>query len=398
MNNSLKNFAWFFVGLILIINGCNNDPTSVGSNLLQDANKIKLYEYNTQLENSSQKSSTFHQNVLLGISDKLILGKNSYSESYILFRFNVYLADSLINKIKDNKLQIAETWMDMKVKYSLGEKSLPFDFSVHQIRKTWSSEHFNIDSLTVLNYDANDISFSRSINDTLVKFNLQPNSVFEWLKYSVDTLSAPKNNGILLKPSFSTQRFLGFEGIQLSNNADAPTLYIVLEQPSVFKDTIAVSPYMDIHAVKGQEINTISDIVLQGGFAHRGFLFFDLSSLPKGIIVSKAILELSVDSINTVDGVPASDSILVKILNDSTKKTYTADSSIYTILSRSGNLYSGDISWIVQKWISGSNENKGIELSLTDEKSSVARIWLYGSKETNTSLRPRLKIYYLQNK
>lgn len=387
-----------FLFLLVIVYGCNSDPTSVGSNLLQDANKIKLNEFNTQTANILSSSLTFEKKIVLGTSDKLILGKNSYSESYILLQYNIYLADTLVSKIKNNNLQVTETWMVMKTKYSLGNNSLPFDFTVHQIRSDWNTAGFNRDSLTKLIYDANDISFSRIITDTLVTFNLQPQPVFEWLKYIADTLSAPKNYGIIFKPTPNTNRFLGFQGTLLSNDSDVPRIYIVVEQPSVFKDTIIVAPYMDTHAVISKEINEKNDIVLQGGIAYRGFLFFDLSTLPKGIIINKATLELNVDSTKTFDGNPASDSILVRVLKDSVNKTFTSDSSVYTILSRNGNVFSGDISWIVQKWVSNSEENQGLELSLADEKSSAARIWLYGSKESNSLIRPRLKIFFLQNK
>ncbi|MEJ5349966.1 MAG: DNRLRE domain-containing protein [Melioribacteraceae bacterium] len=396
MNKFLLKHKQIFIYLILtlFLVACNNDPTSVGSELLQDVNKIKLNEFNTQKENVKLSSNTFKKKITLGVSDKLILGKNSYIESYILLSFNIYLADSIVTKIKDNKLRVAETWMDMKVKYSLGDKNLPFDFTVHQVRKNWGSDAFNYDSLKILNYDANDVSYSRSITDTLVKFNLAPNTVFEWLKYSVDTTLAPPNYGLLFKPTSATQRLLGFKGYQLNNDPDVPTLYIVLEQPSVFKDTILVSPYMDIHVVNGADVYSLNDIVLEGGLGYKGFLFFDLSSLPKNIIISKATLELNVDSLKSFDGSPSSDSIIVKVLKDSISKSYTSDSSYYAILSRNGNTFSGDISWMVQKWVSGQEDNQGLELSLADEKSSAARIWIYGSKQSE-ALRPRLKIYYL---
>jgi len=387
-----KIFIYLILALFLI--ACNNDPTSVGSDLLQDVNKIKLNEFNTQKENVKLSSNTFKKKITLGVSDKLILGKNSYIESYILLSFNIYLADSIVTKIKDNKLRVAETWMDMRVKYSLGDKNLPFDFTVHQVRKNWGSDAFNYDSLKILSYDANDVSYSRNITDSLVIFNLVPNAVFEWLKYSVDTTLAPPNYGLLFKPTPATQRLLGFKGYQLTNDPDVPTLYIVLEQPSVFKDTILVSPYMDIHVVNGADVYSPNDIVLEGGLGYKGFLFFDLSSLPKNIIISKATLELSVDSLKSFDGNPSSDSIIVKVLKDSVSKSYTSDSSYYAILSRSGNTFSGDISWMVQKWVSGQDENQGLELSLADEKSSAARIWIYGNKQPE-ALRPRLKIYYL---
>lgn len=391
---NLRFIILYFV-IAILLTGCNSNPTSVGSELLGNEGKLNFNIYNSQQENTKRNSYTYRKNLTLGVSDKLLLGKNSYAESYILLRFSVALADSVINKLKQNKLQLVNAWMYMKVKYSLGDKFLPFDFTVHRIRKDWGSDKFNYDSLKVLAYDASDISSSKNITDSLVTFNLSTDVVFDWLKYSVDSTSAPKNYGLLFKPTPNTQRFLGFKGYRLGSDSDVPLLYIVYEEPSVFKDTIFVSPYMNIHVVNGTEINSNNDIVLQAGLGYKGYLFFDLSSLPRNIIVNKATLELSVDSSKTIDGNPASDSIVVKILGDTLNKTYTRDSSFYSILSRTGNTFSGDISWIVQKWINGQAVNQGLELYLADEISSIARIWIHGSKSSE-ALRPRLKIYYIQ--
>lgn len=397
MNKFLKNlrFIILYFVIAILLTGCNSNPTSVGSELLGNEGKLNFNIYNSQQENTKRNSYTYRKNLTLGVSDKLLLGKNSYAESYILLRFSVALADSVINKLKQNKLQLVNAWMYMKVKYSLGDKFLPFNFTVHRIRKDWGSDKFNYDSLKVLAYDASDISSSKNITDSLVTFNLSTDVVFDWLKYSVDSTSAPKNYGLLFKPTPNTQRFLGFKGYRLGSDSDVPLLYIVYEEPSVFKDTIFVSPYMNIHVVNGTEINSNNDIVLQAGLGYKGYLFFDLSSLPRNIIVNKATLELSVDSSKTIDGNPASDSIVVKILGDTLNKTYTRDSSFYSILSRTGNTFSGDISWIVQKWINGQAVNQGLELYLADEISSIARIWIHGSKSSE-ALRPRLKIYYIQ--
>jgi hypothetical protein len=76
----------------------------------------------------------------------------------------------------------------------------------------------------------------------------------------------------------------------------------------------------------------------------------------------------------------------------------TADSNYSTILKRNKNLFSGDITWMVQKWIGKLSDNYGVRLSLADETSSAARIVLYGNKESNPLLRPRIKLVYTQKK
>ncbi|KAF0140040.1 MAG: hypothetical protein FD122_2801 [Stygiobacter sp.] len=136
-------------------------------------------------------------------------------------------------------------------------------------------------------------------------------------------------------------------------------------------------------------------IYLQGSIGVRSVLSFDISKLPKNIILNKATLELTVDDnpAQTSDGTPASDSITVQTLKDSVAKELTSDSLYFAYLKRTGNIYSGDIAWMVQKWIKG-DANQGIILALPDENYSASRIAIFNSKVTDKALRPRLKLIY----
>jgi len=213
-----------------------------------------------------------------------------------------------------------------------------------------------------------------------------------------DSTAAPKNYGIIFKPKPSTQKILGFLGIIGTSSSNESMLNIILERPSTgYKDTINVSPYEDVHVVTGSLPTASSDFYLEGGYMLKSKLFFDVSSLPKNSIVNKAILDLTVDESQSLDGSLKSDSMYVQLLADSTTMKLTGDSTYSVLLVRTGNVFSGDISWIVQKWLSGVS-NQGIIMSLVDEYTSAARIAFYGSKDPNKALRPKLKITYMQKK
>lgn len=161
-----------------------------------------------------------------------------------------------------------------------------------------------------------------------------------------------------------------------------------------------MSPLVDIHVVTGSVPTQNQFIYLQGGLVSRGFLSFDLSSLPKEIIVNSAKLELTVDTLKSFNGVPASDSIEVKALKDSVAKTFTSDSLIVSVLKKTNNIYSGEITWLIQRWLSSTiaGVNQGMQLSLADEVRSASRIVIHGSRSTDLLKRPRLKIVYMQKK
>lgn len=391
-------FSFLIISIFsLFLIACNDKPTSIGSDLLPTEDQISFSEYDTRIENVIQKSDFYEKKILLGSAYKVIVGKNTHSESSALMQFNVYLSDSLKQYALNNQLTINRAWIELPLTYWLGNKNLPFDFSVHNINSPWSPVGFNRDSLNSLNYNPIDISSERKITDTLITFDLTPDAVLSWLIAQADTNSGKFNRGFFMKPSNSSQRFIGFNAVRFIDDSKLPLFYIGFETPTNYKDTIVVTPYTDIHVVESNLPSSTDDILLQGGFATQGSIFFDVSSLPKDIIINKAELELWVNLVNTIDGEPKSDTIGVRVYKDFNEKTFTADSSTITILKREEDKFIGDIGWIVQKWLSDSStQNQGINLFLYDQLESVAQISLYGSNTTDLALKPRLRIVYLQ--
>jgi hypothetical protein len=385
--------------LILIFSSCNDEPTSVGYNLLPEDGKIQFKQLDSKDTPISQSSSTFEAKLNLGTSPYIILGKNANLESVVLMQFSPAFADSMVIYYKSNKVKIKKAWMEMRRAYKLGDETQNFDFTLHQIRKNWTSTGFDKDSLVLLTYDSKNVASSKVLADTLLKFDIEPEVIEQWLKYRVDTLSAPKNYGLLMKPTANTQRFIGFIAFGETITSDLPTLKIQYEQNSKV-DSLYSTPYMDVHVVTGSFPKQPDYIYLQGGLTNRGFLSFNISSLPKDIIINSAKLELTIDTLKSINGQPLSDSIDVRALKDSVSKALSGDSLIVSVLKRNKNIYSGEITWLIQKWISSTepNINQGMMLSLTDEQRSLAKLAIYGSNAAEVINRPRLKIVYIQKK
>jgi hypothetical protein len=390
--------SFFAVALTVVFISCNQDPTSVGSNLVSEQDQFTFNQLDSYESNLSQKSSLFQITPKLGTSQYVLLGKTSYAESSMLLLYNIYLPDSLLARLKAGELFVKSASMKMVPRYTLGDNSAPFDFSIYQIRSPWTETGFSRDSLSQLSFDANDTKSNLVMTDTTINFDLNTNVVKEWLMHKADSTASPKNFGIIFKPKSSTQKILGFRGTLSTAATSESILNVILERPATgYKDTLNVLPYEDIHVVTGTLPSSGSNFYLEGSFSLRGTLFFDISSLPKNSIVNKAILDLNVDESKSLDGSLKSDSLLVQLLADSTSRRLTSDSVYTVLLKRTGNLFSGDISWIVQKWVSGA-DNQGVVISLLDEYSSAARIAFYGSRDPNKVLRPELKITYMQKK
>ncbi len=388
----------FAVALTVIFISCNQDPTSVGSNLVSEQDQFTFNQLDSYQSDISQKSAWSQVTPKLGTSQYILLGKTSYAESSLLLLYNIYVPDSLLTRLKAGELLVKSASMKMIPRYTLGDKSAPFDFSIYQVRSPWTEIGFNRDSLSQLSYDQSDIKSNLTMTDTTLNFNLSTNAVKEWLLRKADSTAAPKNYGIIFKPKPSTQKILGFLGIIGTSSSNESILNVILERPSTgYKDTINVSPYEDVHVVTGSLPNAGTDFYVEGGYMLKSNLFFDVTSLPKNSIVNKAILDLTVDESQSLDGSLKSDSMYVQLLADSTTMKLTSDSSYSVLLQRTGNVFSGNISWIVQKWLSGV-ANQGMIVSLVDEYTSAARIAFYGSKDPNKALRPKLKITYMQKK
>jgi hypothetical protein len=286
--------------------------------------------------------------------------------------------------------------MTMNTTYLLGNKDAAFDFTVHQIRNTdWGTYTFTRDSLSKMTYDGTDISSSHQFTDTTISFNVNKNVVTEWLKAMYDSANTPKNCGIIIKPTSGTAKMRGTYTPESTTTSDYMVLHFELERIPALStnDTTYVTPAYFTTVSKELKTPPSNYFSLQGGYSYRGFLSFDIASLPKNIIISKALLELTQNADLSLDSSPSSATVTIAMFADSTTKAYTSDSLYTASITKSGSIYTGDISWMVQKWVK-ETENQGLELVLTDEYSTASRIVFYNSKDADKTKRPRLKIYY----
>lgn len=387
------------VTLVISIISCSKDPTSTGEKLVSGSDIISTAIFDSNPANIYQKTSNYDFVLKTGLSSQLILGASDYGQSNILMKFNMTLTDTLLKYLNLNTLVLQSAWVTMDSTYSLGSETAPFDFYAYNITDYNSGQYwelgFDRDSVSLLKYDNTNQNVNPSpavLESNIMQFNVNTNMVMGWVKAQNQINSTTdKNLGMLLTPKPGTNRFLGFDAV-----TNAPVLHCAFLLPTQVMDTAKVTTNFVLHYFTPKTFSTKPDeFVLEGSESTRGTLFFDLSSLPKLSLFNRAILTLTVDTLNTIDGTPSSNSIKVQLFADSSVKKL-ADSSNVSTLVRSGNQYIGDVDWIVQKWSNGKVLNQGLLLSLTDELTSVARIAIYSSTAQNKDLRPRLKLYYIQ--
>jgi len=380
----------------MLFYACDDDPTSLGVDLLPDSDFLELVHTNSRELNLQQKVSVFTDSISTGSSSRILLGKYDNLEAWMLIKFNFVLPDSITNALKNNELTIIDSWIELQPNYILGDSVFTnFMFSVYRINARWNPNTFTADSLDMLDYDNTDLADNFSYSDTTIQFAFSQDVAFGWLKRQIDD-TQPDDNGILFVPR-TDNMVLGFQGLVFNPQDPQPELKIVLEKQNEFIDTISATPTSDVHIIKGTQPQAIpGTFILQDGLPQRAKYWIDLSKLPQNTAINKATLTFYVNTEATVQGSEKSDSLALYVYSDSLKNSIEKNYG-RVILKREFDTYTGDVTSYVQRWINGL-DNQGIRLNLTDEARALSKIVLYSPAVADTNKKPLLEIDYLKKK
>ena len=381
-----------FVLVSLIHFSCSDSPSSLGSDLLSQ-DLINILELDSANDSLFQSASVYKKVIELSSANRLLLGKKDNIEAGILIKFLIFFADSIKQQLTNNELSVLSAKVEFTKNYTFGNSTVPIDFSVHKINNNWSTG-FTSDSLAILTYDANDISFSKTFSDSINGFNFDTQTALNWLKASADS-SIPIDNGLYIKPAMSSEKIVGFQALTIED-LTIPSLKIIIQKTGVYSDTLSYFPSVDLSVVSGSlpDVGT-ENIGIQAGLNSEARLFFDLSSLPKDIVVNYAQLILTVDTIKTITGSSFTNSVRVNYITDSTN--LAIDSTFSLFLDRDGSTFKGSVTSFIQRTLIESN-NQGLLLSASDKLNGVELFAIKGSNAAALAERPNLQIIYTSKK
>lgn len=394
---SVRAFLIFLV--VLIVVSCQDDPGSLGDDLIPDRDRIEIKEINSTDENFDQKSYSYSGDSLgLGASQTVLLGKHSNVESILLTRYIYTLPDSIEDKILADSINILDSWVEMRKVYEIGDASGIFGFTANEITSQWTSVGFEADSLDFLQTNPQNVASDIQTTDSTITFKLDNTLLMEWIVANANGTNSSVY-GLIYKPTPETNKVFGFPALSSSISITSlPTIYTIVEAPGVFVDTVTAIPTADIHVIRSSYPSVSNNnLVLQAGIPVRTNLWFDVSSMPADVIINEAELVLQYDSLSSSVGTISSDSLTVSMLSDSAAHKLNENYSSI-ILRRSGNEYSGKITGYVQKWLEDPKENQGMQIKVTVEMRTTNKVELYSSKNDNPALRPRLSIIYTGRK
>lgn len=393
INLSNRTFILLFLITISLLHiSCSDSPSSIGSNLLSQ-DLINVLQLDSVKDSLFQSSSVSKKVIALSNANRLLLGKKANVEAGILIKFLIYFADSTKQQLLNNEITVTSAKIEFTKNYTFGDSAAQIDYNVYKINSSWSTG-FTSDSLSLLSFDANDVSFSKTFSDTINSFYFDNQIALSWLKANADTNLAAVN-GLYIKPSANSEKIIGFQALSVED-VPIPALKIVIQKGEVYTDTVRFFPSIDISVVSGSlpDVGT-ENFGIQSGLNSEARLFFDLSSLPEGIVVNYAQLTLTIDTLKTVTGSSYTNSLRVNYLTDSV--SLLIDSSFALFLDREQNTFKGSVTSYIQRALV-ENNNQGLLVAASDKLNGVEIFAIKGSNAINFDERPKLQIIYTSKK
>lgn len=395
-----KQLLLIFVLLIFLLMACSDSPNSLGNDTLEQdfpGDLISLKEFDSHTIELNQEFDSFIGNDTLDFSsaERVLLGKFEDITIQALIRFNLAPSASVITNLKEDKIVIHDVYVKLLQDYMLESRDKIVDFTSHRILESWASEKFDIDSLNNLKYSNESISQNIKVDSSYISFNLDKNTVREWLEDNITNVFK-YNFGILLKPTLNFNTVVGFLGRSPLIDEGSAQINIVTKNLADNKlDTLKYNAALDVFVLDKKTFTKDSDkLIVQGGIPVHSKFKFDVNQLPQKIAVNKAELTFTYDELKSKLNALDTDSIFVSLYADSLQKNISR--SYVTLLSKKTGKLVADFTNILQFMINNPTQNFGMRLSVMGQENSISKYVLYSNKESEKSKQPKLKIYYTQ--
>ena len=387
--------AFSFAALFLFLS-CSDEPSSLGIELIgSDYITVEVYD---SINDTLTQSSSFNRRVIpLGTSDWILIGKYQDQDQNIeassLLKFIFGLADSLKNDVKEDSINVLDSWVELRNRYTFVDILATMNFSVHKVNSYWSPTGFTIDSLFKLQYEMDDVSSDFEITDSTYTFHIDEALPLAWIKNASDN-TLESNYGIYLDPTSTSNKVIGFQALT-PLSSEAARLTVVIEKPGFYTDTINGFIAADISLVDGSVPVLSSGLIsVQSSVSIYSKLFFDIGVLPPGLVINKAELIITSDSVNSIKGTSSNNTLRAFYLTSSDTLTTEGSAISFTL---SNNQFTGNLTGFLRTWISR-DENFGILIEAGNPTLGLNLFALKGSDYFEIKERPRLRVTYTQQK
>jgi hypothetical protein len=372
---------------------CNDDKTIPLSSGLADPAQLGQ---RLQATKTAALDSTASKIVNTFGTTNLWLGKFDNMESRVLMRFAKL-------SLPDTVTVVAGT---LKLHGNLVQgKGADFDATFHQViattawdsgKVTWENGNFPVEFNPA---PMNTQRVSAVKSDSIV-FQLDPAVVSSWR-----TVEGRQQGLVIQAPG---AMFMKAFGSHFSTPKPPVLELITLKRGSTKNDTTRLSPSVSIYLFQRQAALRQGPLYIGLGEQHQSTLFFDVSAIPKNATISRALITLEVDTLNSAFYPDRLDLQLayvgpVQIENYNFNPLRFEPFGSYQDTLRTAELdtvgtASKQVTFAatsaVQQWVSEAKNNFGvILLPVSFSARDLARAAFY-SRETDAARAPKLQIEY----
>jgi hypothetical protein len=369
---------------VLFIAGCAETPTTVGAKLLPNGDLLRL--------DTIVVSATRSYNGIVipatSISPRVLVGNVDNIQCWGIYRFSL-LPDSIKSK------PIVSAELDLRTIYHFGDSLAPFSMTVHQILMNWATDSLTIDSLKAPGFyrtSPSGVWNSGSIGDTAsLTIPLDTTMIRSWGTVSDTTL---KNFGVLLRPT-NNGVVKGFGSFMVSNPALGPKLLLRLRNASGTIDTLSLTIGGQRYVTTGLNPAWASDsthLWVQNGGANRGYVEFDVTTIPLHAAVHKATLELTLDAQRSKFNYFTADSAYAYFTGDDGSTLSYIVGVGSPVQVGTSKVYQFPVGAFVQRWVRGA-VLKRMAIAGFDENIALDLFSFYGA-QSSKAVKPKLTIIY----
>lgn len=368
----MKFFAAFpgalGVIIVLILTGCSAEPNGVGLNVLPGEDSLQV----SILTASSTSEFSFLSRVT-GSSSTLLVGTSDGIEARMLLSF------SGISSIPASAA-IDSASLTLRIRYRFRDSTGTLAFEVRKLLHPFPRGKFLWDSTTVAGI------YSDTVSGRLIQ-NVSPLDSTVTVRLDTMLITQWRSTG--------TGALILIPGGTIIAGVTSPLPELSVSYHDSTPQTFAQQASSGIFVADGIIPSPPERIILQAGITNKAILRFDSLAIPQKASITRAILEVALDSAQSLTNSFTKDNIdafLERRNSAPYDSVITYGTPLSAVYVNGQKFYRANIKSIVQQWFLH-DPNNGILLRASGELTTLDRFILYGTNAA-PALRPKLIVTY----
>ena len=378
--------------LFLSILYCTNDkPLPGGYELLQREYKGEVFIKNI----TPERTAIYWQTPQVGRSSNLLLGQYKDVKSFVLLRFLVFIP------VDTATVQSAILKLNQNYHYGEGDS---FRVNIYSVQASWDENEVKWADIEN-GYDTSQSLASfyvYAVDSAVVEAEIPPDLVNTWI-------SQGDNNGIIL--TFEDASFM-VNFASSDEYVNSGTMDLIYKPKDGGLDTTSINVIHDssLPQFRGDIepnvlVNNPERLRVGNLTGYRALLKFDLSEIPVEATIHQAYLTFHVDQELSETGPFGMKMAVTPLVEDSTWNPETlqldneyTDPEAIALSSKETLEFSSlttlqNMTRMVQRWVSGTKPNYGLQFRSTQFGYDISEMYFY-SGTPDSALAPVLRITY----